>query len=67
MSVTHVPVWPVSRSSTIAFRAAITLGELVLTTMPSETGVWHDASGSRPEFSEHVWHSVEKIRRTGAL
>jgi 2-oxoglutarate ferredoxin oxidoreductase subunit beta len=31
------------------------------------TGVWHDASNSRPEFSEHVWNSVEKIRRTGAL
>ncbi len=31
------------------------------------TGVWLDASGSRPEFSEHIWASVEKIRRTGAL
>ncbi len=31
------------------------------------TGVWHDASGSRPEFSELVWASVEKIRRTGGL
>ena len=31
------------------------------------TGVWHDATGSRPEFSEHVWASVNKIRRTGAL
>ncbi|MEW5912418.1 MAG: thiamine pyrophosphate-dependent enzyme [Thermodesulfobacteriota bacterium] len=31
------------------------------------TGVWHDASNSRPEFSEHVWASVGKIRRTGAL
>ncbi|MBU1274033.1 MAG: 2-oxoglutarate ferredoxin oxidoreductase subunit beta [Proteobacteria bacterium] len=31
------------------------------------TGVWHDASGSRPEFSEHVWGSVNKIRKTGAL
>ncbi|MBU1155746.1 MAG: 2-oxoglutarate ferredoxin oxidoreductase subunit beta [Proteobacteria bacterium] len=31
------------------------------------TGVWHDATGSRPEFSEHVWASVNKIRKTGAL
>jgi 2-oxoglutarate ferredoxin oxidoreductase subunit beta len=31
------------------------------------TGIWHDASNSRPEFSEHVWGCVEKIRRTGAL
>jgi len=31
------------------------------------TGIWHDASNSRPEYSEHVWNSVEKIRRTGAL
>jgi 2-oxoglutarate ferredoxin oxidoreductase subunit beta len=31
------------------------------------TGVWLDASGSRPEFSEHIWASVNKIRRTGAL
>ncbi len=31
------------------------------------TGVWHDASNSRPEFYEHVWNSVEKIRRTGTI
>jgi 2-oxoglutarate/2-oxoacid ferredoxin oxidoreductase subunit beta len=31
------------------------------------TGVWYDAIGSRPEFSEHIWASVEKIRRTGGL
>jgi 2-oxoglutarate/2-oxoacid ferredoxin oxidoreductase subunit beta len=31
------------------------------------TGIWHDATGSRPEFSEHVWSSVEKIRRTGRI
>lgn len=31
------------------------------------TGIWHDASNSRQEFSELVWNSVEKIRRTGAL
>jgi 2-oxoglutarate ferredoxin oxidoreductase subunit beta len=31
------------------------------------TGVWLDESNSRPEFHEHVWNSVEKIRRTGAL
>jgi 2-oxoglutarate/2-oxoacid ferredoxin oxidoreductase subunit beta len=31
------------------------------------TGVWHDASNSRPEFSEHVWASVDKIRRTGKI
>jgi 2-oxoglutarate ferredoxin oxidoreductase subunit beta len=24
------------------------------------TGVYHDTSGSRPEFSEHVWNTVEK-------
>jgi 2-oxoglutarate ferredoxin oxidoreductase subunit beta len=31
------------------------------------TGIWHDASNSRPEFSEHVWSCVDKIRRTGSL
>ncbi len=31
------------------------------------TGVWHDASNSRPEFHDHIWGSVEKIRRTGSL
>jgi len=31
------------------------------------TGIWHDASGSRPEFSHHVRESVDKIRRTGSL
>lgn len=31
------------------------------------TGVWHDASNSRPEFSELVWNTVGKIRRTGSL
>jgi len=31
------------------------------------TGIWLDRSGSRPEFSEHIWASVEKIRMTGAL
>jgi 2-oxoglutarate ferredoxin oxidoreductase subunit beta len=31
------------------------------------TGVYRDASNSRPEFSELVWGSVEKIRRTGTL
>lgn len=31
------------------------------------TGVYHDASGSRPEFSEHVWKTVDKIKRTGAI
>ena len=31
------------------------------------TGVWHDASNSRPEFSEHIWDTVEKIRRTGKI
>jgi 2-oxoglutarate ferredoxin oxidoreductase subunit beta len=31
------------------------------------TGIWLDESGSRPEFSEHVWAAVEKIRKTGAL
>ncbi len=31
------------------------------------TGVWHDASGSRPEMSDHVWGCVDKIRRTGSL
>jgi len=31
------------------------------------TGIWLDKSGSRPEFSEHIWASVEKIRKTGAL
>ena len=31
------------------------------------TGIWHDTSGSRPEFHEHIWNSVGKIRKTGAL
>lgn len=31
------------------------------------TGVWHDARGSRPEFSEHIWSTVDKIRRTGKI
>jgi len=31
------------------------------------TGVWLDKSNSRPEFHDHVWGSVEKIRRTGSL
>ena len=31
------------------------------------TGIWHDASNSRPEFSELVRETVEKIRRTGTL
>jgi hypothetical protein len=29
--------------------------------------VWHDASNSRPEFSQLVRDSVERIRRTGRL
>jgi len=31
------------------------------------TGVYHDASGSRAEFSDHVWKTVGKIKRTGAI
>ncbi|MFH1242275.1 MAG: thiamine pyrophosphate-dependent enzyme [Pseudomonadota bacterium] len=31
------------------------------------TGVWYDASNSRPEFSRHVRETVEKIRRTGTI
>jgi 2-oxoglutarate ferredoxin oxidoreductase subunit beta len=31
------------------------------------TGVWHDMSNSRPEFSRLVRDSVERIRRTGRL
>jgi 2-oxoglutarate ferredoxin oxidoreductase subunit beta len=31
------------------------------------TGIWHDASNSRPEFSKFVHETVEKIRRTGSL
>ncbi|MBW1680627.1 MAG: 2-oxoglutarate ferredoxin oxidoreductase subunit beta [Deltaproteobacteria bacterium] len=31
------------------------------------TGIWHDASNSRPEFSEYVHETVEKIRRTGSI
>ena len=31
------------------------------------TGIWHDASNSRPEFNEFVWETVEKIRRTGTI
>ncbi len=31
------------------------------------TGVYHDATGSRVEFSEHVWKTVDKIKRTGAI
>ena len=31
------------------------------------TGIWHDASNSRPEFSQLVRETVEKIRRTGRI
>jgi 2-oxoglutarate ferredoxin oxidoreductase subunit beta len=31
------------------------------------TGIWHDASNSRPEFSQFVHETIEKIRRTGTL
>jgi 2-oxoglutarate ferredoxin oxidoreductase subunit beta len=31
------------------------------------TGIWHDASNSRPEFAQLVHETVEKIRRTGTL
>lgn len=31
------------------------------------TGIWLDESGSRPEFADHIWASVEKIRKTGEL
>jgi len=31
------------------------------------TGIWHDASGSRAEFAEHIWASINKIRKTGKL
>jgi len=31
------------------------------------TGIWHDASNSRPEFSQFVHETVEKIRRTGTI
>ena len=31
------------------------------------TGIWHDVSGSRPEFSQHIHETVDKIRRTGSL
>jgi 2-oxoglutarate ferredoxin oxidoreductase subunit beta len=31
------------------------------------TGIWLDASGSRPEFADHIWDSVEKIRKMGEL
>jgi 2-oxoglutarate ferredoxin oxidoreductase subunit beta len=31
------------------------------------TGIYHDTAGSRPEFSDHIWNTVNKIRRTGAI
>ena len=31
------------------------------------TGIWHDASNSRPEFSQLVHETVDKIRRTGGI
>ncbi|MBW2062806.1 MAG: 2-oxoglutarate ferredoxin oxidoreductase subunit beta [Deltaproteobacteria bacterium] len=31
------------------------------------TGIWHDASNTRPEFSQLVHETVEKIRRTGSI
>ncbi|MBW1942207.1 MAG: 2-oxoglutarate ferredoxin oxidoreductase subunit beta [Deltaproteobacteria bacterium] len=31
------------------------------------TGIWHDASNSRPEFHDYMHEAVEKIRRTGGL
>jgi 2-oxoglutarate ferredoxin oxidoreductase subunit beta len=30
------------------------------------TGIYHDASNSRPEFSESIRSNVERIRRTEA-
>ena len=31
------------------------------------TGIWHDASNSRPEFHEFMHEIVDKIRKTGRL
>jgi len=31
------------------------------------TGIYFDASNSRPEFSESIRRNVEKIRRTGTI
>jgi 2-oxoglutarate ferredoxin oxidoreductase subunit beta len=31
------------------------------------TGVYVDKSGSRPEFSDHVWRTINKIKRTGTI
>ena len=31
------------------------------------TGIWYDASNSRAEFSQMVWETVDKIRRTGRI
>jgi 2-oxoglutarate ferredoxin oxidoreductase subunit beta len=31
------------------------------------TGIWHDASNSRPEFAQSVLETVEKIRSTGSI
>ena len=31
------------------------------------TGIWHDARGSRPEFSQLVWGAVDKIKEAGGI
>ncbi len=31
------------------------------------TGIWLDESGSRPEFGEHIWANVNKIKNTGGI
>ena len=59
---TRTPVtiyrWIVERSAPLGQETANTLWA---------TGIYHDASNSRPEFAEMIHEKVEKIRRTGAL
>ena len=50
--------WIVERSAPLGQETADTLWA---------TGVYHDASNSRPEFAEMMREKVEKIRRTGTL
>ena len=59
---TRTPVtmyrWIVERSAPLGQETADTLWA---------TGIYLDASNSRPEFAEMIHEKVEKIRRTGAL
>jgi 2-oxoglutarate ferredoxin oxidoreductase subunit beta len=56
---------PVMTLKYIEDRAA-PMGEETENTVWS-TGIWLDESGSRPEFGEHIWAAVNKIKMTGGI